>query len=75
MFAQLRKSATVTEKLKPMIQGKITARSDRAAADWHKEFSLKFGRSENLRKPACTRRRQYYFSRTMGTLRKIAYSP
>jgi hypothetical protein len=33
MFAQLRKSATVTEKLKPMIQGRFTARSDRAAAD------------------------------------------
>jgi hypothetical protein len=39
MFAQLRKSATVTEKLKPMIQGRFTARSDKAAADWHKDFS------------------------------------
>jgi hypothetical protein len=44
MFAQLRKSATATEKLKPMILAKFTARSDKAAADWHKEFSLRFGR-------------------------------
>jgi hypothetical protein len=44
MFAQLRKSATVTEKLKPMIQAPNLPRSDKAAADWHKEFSLWFGR-------------------------------